>query len=254
MANIVYDYPKSSCNCYKCTAKKYDFPTKGIPTNMSVRDCDFPAYFECYDDKPFRADIEPRIKQGYTNLNPQVMTQQFARDFHPTSCKERAGCCPEVQWASMDPRLVSASHSGQVQTLDRPPITGDMPLCEVAHSKLLDKFGQNYKTYSDVNAGQVAYYTDASIEDPYFSPNFVTSSLATGTLYKDPMGALKPSYKRTPLTDNDPMGPERDNYEGCLSWMEDSLSHRQDLMSKQMHRRNEQRWMPRWSGKLQPAK
>jgi len=148
----------------------------------------------------------------------------------------------------MDPRLISASHTGQVQTLDVPPITGDVKLNSLLHNRLLDNYGQGYKDYSDVNAGQYMYYINKSLEDPYFSPNFVTSATATGVLYKDPMGALKPRYNRKPLIDNDPLGPERNNYEGCLSWMEDSLSHRQDLMSLQMGRRNQERYAPRWFG------
>ena len=247
MANIVYDYPKSSCNCYRCTENKYDFPTKGNPTNMSVRDGKFPRYFECYDNKLFRKNEEPRAQEGQTILNPQVLTQKYASDFQKVECPNN-NSCPSTQYASMDPRLISASHTGQVQTLDVPPITGDVKLKSLLHNRLLDNYGQGYKDYSDVNAGQYMYYINKSLEDPYFSPNFVTSATATGVLYKDPMGAMKPRYNRKPLIDNDPLGPERNNYEGCLSWMEDSLSHRQDLMSLQMGRRNQERYAPRWFG------
>ena len=248
MASVVYKYPKSSCNCYECTSKTYDFPSEGVPTNMSVRNCDFPNYFQCYDNKPFRRDIEPRRQSGMTNINPQVLTQKYAKDFQKVSCPTNPPSCPSTQYASMDPRLISASHTGQVQTLDLPPITGEMKLSALPHDKLLDKYGQGYRTYSDVNAGQIMYYIDRSIEDPYFTPNFVTSATSTGVLYKDPMGALKPRYNRKPLTSTNPIGPERDNYEGCLSWMQDSLDHRQDLMSLQMRKMNEQTYAPRWYG------
>lgn len=249
MANIVYDYAKSSCNCYNCTNKKYDSSTNGHPTNMSVRNCDFPRYFECYDNKLFRRDEEPRLQKGQTTLNPQVFTQKYASDFQKVECPDnRSISCPTSQFASMDPRLVSSAHTGQVQTLNLPPITGEVKLANLLHDPILDNYGQGYKGYSDVNAGQYMYYIDKSLEDPYFTPNFVTSATATGVLYKDPMGAMKPRYNRKPLTDDDPMGPERSSYEGCLSWMQDSLSYRQDLMSLQMRRRNQERYAPRWFG------
>ena len=248
MVNIVYNYPKSSCNCYECTHKKYSFP-KGVPTNMSVRDCEFSKYFECYDDKLFRKDIEPVNKEGQITLNPEVLTQKYAKDFQKIECPlNKSFGCPKTQYASMDPRLISSQHNGQVQTLDKPPITSEVKLDTLLDDKRLDNYGQGYKSYADVNAGQYMYYIDKSLEDPYFNPNFVTSATTTGVLYKDPMGGMKPEYNREPLTSNDPMGPERNNYEGCLSWMEDSLSHRQDLMSLQMSTGNEQRYAPRWFG------
>ena len=246
MANIVYNYPKSSCNCYECTDKEYNFP-KGVPTNMSVRNCEFSKYFECYDNKLFRKDQEPVHKEGQITLNPEVLTEKYATDFQKIDCPNISGC-PQTQYASMDPRLVSASHNGQVQTLDKPPINSEVKLNTLLDDESLDKYGQGYKSYADVNAGQYMYYINRSLEDPYFNPNFVTSATATGVLYKDPMGAIKPRYNRKPLTDNDPMGPERNNYEGCLSWMEDSLSHRQDLLALQMRRGNQERYAPRWFG------
>jgi len=238
--NIVYNYEKSSCNCYKCTSKEYSVPTTGRPTNMSVRNCVFPKFFECYDGKLFRKDEEPRLQEGERTLNPQVMTQKYAKDFQKVDCpNNKLISCPTTQYESMEPRLVSAAHNGQVQTLNLPPISGSVKLESLLHDRLLDNYGQKYKDYSDVNAGQYLYYIDKSQEDPLFPPNFVTSAEVTGVLYKDPMGAMKPRYNRKPLTNDNPIGPERNNYEGCLSWMEDSLSHRQDLLSLQMRRRNQ---------------
>ena len=249
MADIVYDYPKSSCNCYECVDNNYKIPDKGHPTNMSVRNCDFPRYFECYDKKVFRQDEEPRLQKGQITLNPEVLTQKYAKDFKMINCpKNTCSSCPTMQFASMDPRLVSAIHMGQVQTLDRPPISGSVKLNRLLDDKLLDHYGQDYKDYTDVNAGQIMYYVDKSLEDPFFVPNFPTSATATGVLYKDPMGARKPQYVRKPILDDNPIGPERNNYEGCLSWMQDSLSHRQDLLSLQMQKRNQQRYEPRWFG------
>ena len=249
MANIVYDYSKSSCECYGCTSKNYHFPENDDPTNMSVSNCDFSDYYKCYDKKLFGQNQEPSLKSGLDNINPQVLTQKFADDFQKIYCPDNNNIsCPSTQYASMDPRLISAEHSGQVLTFDRPPISSEVKLNNILDNKALDKYGQNYRNYSDINAGQIMYYIDKSLEDPYFPPNFITSATATGTLYKDPMGAMKPQYNRKPLLDDNPIGPERNNYEGCLSWMQDSLSHRQDLLSLQMRKGNQERYVPRWYG------
>jgi hypothetical protein len=247
MDNIVYNYPKSSCDCYKCTHNKYNVPNTGTPTNMSVRNCNFPTYFECYDNELFRRDVEPLLQKGQIILNPQVLTQNYAKDFQEIECPNQNGC-PKKQYASMDPRLISSLHSGQVQTLNLPPTTSNIKLETLLHDTSLDKYGQGYKDYTDVNAGQIMYYVSKDQEGPYFPPNFVTSATTTGVLYKDPMGAMKPRYNRKPLTDDNPIGPKRNNYEGGLSWIHDSLSHRQDLLSLQMRKINQERYEPRWFG------
>ena len=145
-----------------------------------------------------------------------------------------------------DPRLISVSHRGQPLLLDRPPIQSSMK--EIAKSERLNGYGQKYKSYSDINAGQIAYIIDKSIQDPYFSPNFNNSSIVTKSLYQDPMGALKPRYLRVPFRDANPIGqPLRNNYVGCLSFMEDSLEQRENIMASQMSVHNQQRFDPHYA-------
>lgn len=251
MSNVVYKYPLSSCNCYKCTQNEYPVDEKGVPTNMSVRNCkvDDP-YFDCYNTRQFSStNIQPNTKDGFTALNPQVYKEKYAKDFYPSQY-EGTGSCPSLQWTSPDPRLISVTHFGQVQTLSNPPIDSTMRLDQLAGDEKLNGYGQNYGSYGDINAGQILYYTDHSREDPYYKPLFTESSDVTGKLYQDPMGALKPMYDRVPVVHNDPMGAKRDNYSGKLSWIQDSTSHREDIMARQMTVHNQQRWMPRWSEPL----
>jgi hypothetical protein len=245
MSNIVYKYPLSSCNCYNIT-ENYSNTEGNIPTNMSVKNCNVnDPYLEYYNTKQFSAaNVQPIPKEGITNINPQVYN--YAKDFTPIKCNE-TDTCPELQWTSPDPRLVSVIRGGKSYTLSSPPIDSTVLLQNVAVDKKLDNYGQNYNTYSDINAGQILYYTDRSIEDPLFRPIFVNSAEVTGVLYKDPMGALKPTYTRKPLIQDNHIGPERDNYEGGLSWIQDSTAQREDLMSKQMNVHNQQRWMSRWA-------
>jgi hypothetical protein len=264
MNDSIYNYPKSFCNCYRCTQNDYDIETKGNPTNMSVYDCEFPEYFECYDNKNFKNDLEPTTKKGYVHLNPEVYTDKYSKNFAnvrlPKENKKSSlnSIYPvpngwlelgpvEKQITMDDPRLYNAAH-GRWLTLDEPPIESSKKLYEIPYDKSLDKYGQYYKTYSDINAGQIMYYVDKELEDPFFKPNYANTGDVKGVLYKDPMGAMKPQYSFKNLKDDDPIrSAERDNYDGGLSWIQDSTNHRQDLMSLQQRKHNEQNWQYRYS-------
>ena len=246
MSNIVYNYPKSSCSCYGCGNKLHECNSGGIPSNMSIRDCKIPSIFECHDRKQFRYDIEPKNNHGYVNLNPDVVQEKYASDFKRMNCSGDQNC-PKIQYASQDPRLISVAHGGQVLTLDRPPLETEPKLDTISSDIKLDCYGKGYRTYSDINAGQIMYYIDKSRQDPFYLPNFPTSARAYGTLYRDPMGSFKPQYDRDPLKCDNPLNTTRDNYDGGLSWIQDSQEHRQDLLSRMMRKQNEQRWEPRWT-------
>ena len=198
-----------------------------MTTNMQIRNL---------HDK-FRTQIEPKNNNGFNILNPEAHMNKYANDFFPIDSGH--------QWGSYDPRLFSASHT-QVLTFDRPPIDGRIPLEKIYTDNSLDEYGKNYRSYSDINAGQITYYIDKSIQDPFFNPIYTNKVLSSGELYRDPMGSLKPHYERHLLVPNDPINTPRSSYNGCLSWIEDSQEHREDLLSKQMRKNNQQRWEPRW--------
>jgi hypothetical protein len=244
MTAVVYDYPKSSCDCYCCECKVITAEGTGLPTNMSVRDCTTPKYYSCGNNLEFSSKVGPSDKLGINKLNPQVYSSNRAHDFEKTICK---GSYCETSYRTGDPRLYNPIRWTSLE-LDHPPLSGTIPLRDVNTDENLNKYGQNYKEYGDVNAGQIMYYTDSSIEEPFFPPVFSTSANVTSYLYKDPMGAMKPHYKRNPLTCDNPITSSRcKGYEGGLSWMEDSNNHRDDIISLQMAKMNQTRWSPRWS-------
>jgi len=225
-SNTVYDYHKSSCRCYKCTQANYSNTTEGIPTNSSLLNCQTPAMFECYKNKLFRSDIEPRNENGYNLINPSVIEDNNS---------------PNV----VDTRLISSLHGGQIMNLDRNPKNSGLNLNEIYDSNLTN-YGQRYGTYSNIDAGQILYYINKSHQDPFYSPVFSNSAQIDGYLYKDPMGSIKPEYNRVPLNHYDPF-ESRDNYDGTLSWIADSQEHRENLMASQMSKFNEQKWTSRWA-------
>ena len=87
MSTIFNNYPQSSTNSYNCTKNNYVF-SDGVPTNMSVRNCDFPLYYECYDKKLFKEQIEPRNIHGFINLNPNAIRNQYDTSFNPVYCEK----------------------------------------------------------------------------------------------------------------------------------------------------------------------
>ena len=92
------------------------------------------------------------------------------------------------------------------------------------------------------------YYMSNDISNSLFSPVFATEVDVVGEVYKDPMGNMRPEYTRIPKPVNfiqrDPCTSKGDF---CLSWINDSQYHREDIISKQMSTRNEQRYETRWT-------
>lgn len=251
MANKIHDYPKSLCSCYMCTDNHQHHNKSGNPSNMSIRKCEFPLMDDCYNNTLFRSDIEPQLKKGYTNINPQVITNNYADNFKqlPENFVKTnyLSTCSNPQYISNDPRLFSPLHGNQTLTLDRPPLDGTVKLANIYTDKSLDYYGQGYQTYSDINAGQIVYYNNHEQEDPLFFPNFTKSAYVHGKLYRDPMGSLKPEYYRKPITYTNHLNTKNQFYDE-LSFIKDSTEQREDLMARQMAIRFQQRWEPRWYG------
>ena len=249
----VYMYPKSSCDCYQCTYRKFEFP-KGKPTNLSVPDCKVSDHFECYDRHTISTHIEPQDKSGISYINPEVYSKSYSQSFAiQPNCYKGDSCntCPEIQFGSWDPRTWSATHN-QYLTFDRPPLESTPKLKNI-YDKDMKGYGQSYGTYNDITAGNIIYYTDKSREDAYYKPLFSQPVEVSTNLYQDPMGAIKPEYPRTIPYENPMTSPSCDvgENEYCLSFIKDTQRHREDILSAQMAKRNSQRWMPRWADRDQ---
>jgi len=97
-------------------------------------------------------------------------------------------------------------------------------------------YGDPYRSYSDVNLGQVQYYY--SDVDAYRRPNFIIRSNVDFVDYHDPTGKTKPYYERSAS-----LADTKDIIENRFD--ADSLMHREDLMSRQMSKRNAEMWQLR---------
>ena len=132
--------------------------------------------------------------------------------------------------------------------LDKPPFKCNIKIDNLNTDASLNNYGQRYKSYSDVNAGQIVYYVDDSIKDAYFEPLFSNKATAVGTLYQDPMSSMKPQWERFPDEKYNPILGNADNVAGGFqsSFLKDTQYFREDLLARQMRKRNEQRFETRW--------
>ena len=211
---------------------------KNIPTNMSTENCNTSYCY--YNGKRFYQDIEPKNNEGYTILNPDIIKNNKSKDFKPIYSKNN-----NEYYYSPDPRLIHVPYSERL-ILDFPPLTNNINSKNIETEETLDNYGQKYKDYSDINAGYITYYVNKKYTDAFYSPTFGSSANVYGTLYKDPMDSLKPQYNRESLKQNNVLNTQRKSYDGCLSWINDSNNFREDLISKQMRKRNQERYEPRW--------
>lgn len=246
--NKILNYPKSSCACYYCTKRKYEFP-QGPPTNLSVRNCDVSCYYDCYDRRVIGVSPALNNQEGIETLNPQLYQDNASRDFteiKDTSKLNVGSCnaCPTPQYASSDPRLFSGTH-GDYITLDTPPMNDFVKLKDI-YNENLRNYGKNYRSYGDINAGDVTYYIDRSVASPYFTPLFSKQAQVGKVIYKDPMGAIKAEYPKV-LPSENLMTQQNCDYDPyCLSWIKDSQSHRDDILTSIMVKRNQQKYAARW--------
>lgn len=97
-------------------------------------------------------------------------------------------------------------------------------------------YGDEYRSYGDVNLGQINYYY--SDVDAYRSPNFGIRSKVDHIDYVDPMGKVLPEYARS-VGVNDIKQSVHDQYNS------DALYFREGLQERLMKKRNQELWQLR---------
>jgi len=228
---------------------KYSFSDqKRKPTNMAITTSqNTKKMFESSNNLPFLSNIEPNNNgSGYHTINPSVYHNKYSDGFQfEDSPQDQKSSGSMAVYSSKDPRLKLVTSGGEYLMLDKPPLESKVRMNDMYLDNNLNRYGQNYETYSDINCGDIIYYINKEKQGPFKSSVFSTSARTTGVLYKDPMGSVKPIYERTPLKKTNPCST-KDFYEGGLSWIQDSQAHREDLLSKQMIKINQEKWEARW--------
>lgn len=163
-------------------------------------------------------------KKTNTFLNKLGLTPMT--DYHKMGDKYMYG------W---DSRMVDAR--GLRLELDQPAKIGAVNMNDVY--KIDNKgYGGVYKTYSDINNGNVVYYVDQSISQPFFDPVYTLSANVEKNILLDPMNNPKPDYKKN--VQSTLYGVVNDQY------ARDQLSFREELTSRQQNLYNRTSWTNRW--------
>jgi len=103
----------------------------------------------------------------------------------------------------------------------------------VSGNPALKDYGRNYSDYASINAGQIEYYIDKDLAEPFFNPVYAMPSKSVGIAYRDPMGNVTPIYNKEYSTEEIPDG---------LSFINDSTKFRDDIISRQQRGHNSQRY------------
>jgi hypothetical protein len=240
-----------SCPCNSCTELFSDKEVNlnfGKKSNLGIPDCNKRTYFDCTNKVYYKTDKEPLINPNYyygfdrVNLNDRIGLDS-SPEFIEISCKKEADNCnrEKVYTTPYDGRLIDPRRNITI-VLDRPPLEGQVNMNDVYQDKLLN-YGKNYSSYSDIHSGQILYYIDKTISDPYYNPNFVIRSEVEHVLFQDPMGAIKPQYYRRPFTNTF-------NNLSNDQQTRDTLFFREDIMARQQAKYNQQRFDARYNDEI----
>lgn len=132
-------------------------------------------------------------------------------------------------WVSPDPRLFSAIRAQRL-VLDSPPLNGKVRANDVYNDEFVYDIPPQYRSYQDITNGQIRYYLSKDLAKPFVSQLFSPPvNYFVRYNYADPMGSVKPHYERCST-----VYPN-----SCLSSVNDSQAHREDIMSRLLWKRNQ---------------
>lgn len=255
-------YPQTSCPCgncpsniLRCKFKQESRPdTITQPSSLGIPNCTEPACFKssCTTSQTYAQNIQPTHpnKPNQTvRLNPLGVT--YDSHYTPVHTSMNGPCA--TAFRGTNPKLIDPPRN-QTMLLDRPNFVGEVGLgfgtddiqcVDQIYSPVFNSYGKGYKSYQDINAGQIQYYISTDHEQAYFNPNFTSPAVVNHSMYQDPMGVVRPEYSRASLKPYswNACASDRD----CDSRTHDALEFRQELMEKQMRKQNEQRYSPRWA-------
>lgn len=134
-----------------------------------------------------------------------------------------------------DSRMVDAR--GMRLELDQPAKIGAVDMDDVYK---IDNsgYGGVYPTYVAMNNGNISYYVDKSVSQPFFDPVYTLTSNVEKQIFMDPMTNPKPEYTKTVQSTLNSVVNDQ--------YARDQLSFREELMSRQQNLYNRTSWTNRW--------
>jgi len=209
-----------------------------IPGSLGVYSCDEPLPYNAGRLYPISTsyqvmDERPKADERIHFTNQMGLYEM--PDYHVVDNLGLPG--QPGYYYPQDGRVVDAARSIRM-TLDRPAMVGAVYMDQVAEFDNRN-YGAKYQGYSDIRNGQIAYYVNQDIAQPYFSPVYTLSSAVEKVIRVDPMDSVKPEYEKIPITSS-LHHASRDQA------TRDELSFREDLMSRQQNLYNRTSWTNRW--------
>ena len=237
-----YDnYPQSSCNCENCPQtppiQYWPVTESGdvYTNNLGLLECEqLNDVKSCTSNNmvDWSKQPVPWTKDPIVILNKDFGLKKATNFF--TDPNSRNNCETDNGVTAYDPRLIDVMRGGVYQTLDTAPYTGDTLLKNI-YNEDLRNYGRNYTNYPSINAGQIRYYVDKDIVDPFFSPVSTIRSDVKTEMYVTPMTSFWPTYTKIPFTQDN-------RYISKQQFTRDTVSHREDLMARQMSVMNRQKF------------
>ena len=133
-----------------------------------------------------------------------------------------------------DSRLFDPLRSYNMQLNEKPSqVVYNMFKDNVSGNESLKNYGRNYTDYASVNAGQIRYYIDKDLSEPFFNPVYGMKSKSIGITYKNPMDNIVPLYNKEYSTEL---------IEDGLSFINDTTKFRDDIISRQQRVHNSQKY------------
>ena len=209
-------------------------------------------YFDQPSSKLYLQDIQPKLYSytvDQTPLNSNIGITYAPQNPAPVMDQITYNHMAYPLYTRIDPQLVRTDGTRAQQALS-PQRTNwseeysnfSAPPGSINFEDIYDprftSYGDPYRSYSDINLGQVQYYY--SDVDAYRMPNFVTRSNVDFIEYRTPQGEIWPEYQRTASVDD-----VRSHVES--QYAADDTFRREDLMSLQMSKANRRAWQQRYA-------
>lgn len=194
------------------------------------------AFYDIHELKHIKASGKPFLINDLNYLNDGA--------FLPIDKMKSVGCIApknnknsNIGWISQDSTTLDAQRAIRM-CLDSVPMNSKI-------NNYLDIYDKNsdinrYKSvyyYREDLPGQIQYYIDPEMTNPFFSPLFPKNSKSFGAVYIDPMNNAHYDFRRAvqqPLDCND-----------CgIAEFRDLQNHREDLLSHIMRPRNRKEYEP----------
>jgi len=182
------------------------------------------------------------ISKQYQPMNRQPQKDAFLNRLGLTPMTDYHRHADGTYFYGWDSRTVDAAR-GLRTMLDQPAKVGAVHMDDVYK---IDNsgYGGVYPTYGAMNNGNISYYVDQSVSQPFFDPVYTLSSTVDKSVLMDPMNNPTPQYTKT--LDSTLYSVVNDQY------ARDQLSFREELMSRQQNLYNKTSWTNRWIAGSRP--